>query len=192
MADWLTAREAAAYLKVDRTTIYRYCEQGLLNFYDLKTGGGRRFKKEDLDMLLSTTRTRTDEERAQLISAAAQLEGLVFPKGRDQGPLFTHARTDEQWLEMSELKDWIERAIAHYREYFAGTSALLWLATELLRDRLALLYRKTSDEQMTREQRERMLAVGLFWDGEAWVPNLPKTTIHVPSPQRTGRLPTRS
>jgi excisionase family DNA binding protein len=190
--DWLTARDAAAYLKVDRTTIYRYCEQGLLNFYELKTGGGRRFKKEDLDMLLSTTRTRTDEERAHLVSAAAQLEVLVFPKGRDQGPLFTHVRTDEQWLEMRDLKDLIERAIVHDREYFAGTSALLWLATGLLKDRLALLYRNTSGEQMTREQRERMLAAGLFWDGRAWVPNLPKTTIRVPSPQRAGRLPTRS
>ncbi len=191
VSNWLTARDAAAYLKVDRTTIYRYCEQGLLKFYDLKTGGGRRFKKEDLDMLLSTTRTRTDEERAQLVSAANQLEALVFPKGRDHGPLFTHARTDEQWLEMGDLKDLIERAIAHDREYFAGTSALLWLATGLLRDRLALLYRQTPGEQMTRAQRERMLAAGLFWDGQAWVSNLPKTTTRVPSPQRAARLPSR-
>ncbi len=133
MPDWLTAREAAAYLKVDRTTIYRYCGQGLLAFYDLKTGGGRRFRRQDLDALLSSA--RTDEERAQLTAAAARLENLVFPKGREHGPLFSHARTDELWLEMRELKDRIERAIAIDREYFAGTSALLWLADGLLKER---------------------------------------------------------
>jgi len=179
--DWLTAREAAAYLKVDRTTIYRYCEQGLLPYYDLKTGGGRRFKRQDLDTLLSST--RTDEERAHLIAAAAQLEALVFPKGRENGPLFSHTRTDEQWLQMSELKDRIERAIVLDREYFAGTSALLWLAAGLLKDRLAWLYRATPQDQMTRKQRERMLAAGLFWDGGSWVPDLPQTTVRVPPPR---------
>jgi excisionase family DNA binding protein len=52
MPDWLTVREAALYLKVDRTTIYRYCDLGLLPFFELKTGRGRRFKREDLDALL--------------------------------------------------------------------------------------------------------------------------------------------
>lgn len=182
MPDWLTVREAAAYLKVDRTTIYRYCEQRLLPYYDLKTGGGRRFKRQDLDTLLSAT--RTDAERDQLTVAAAQLEALVFPKGRENGPLFSHDRTDTQWLEMAELKDRIERAIARDREYFAGTSALLWLAAGLLRDRLAEQFRATPDDHMTREQRKRMLDAGLFWDGQAWVQNLPETTIRVPGPHR--------
>jgi len=65
--DWLTAREAAAYLKVDRTTIYRYCDSGLLPYFDLKTKGGRRFKREDLDALLEpggkTDGTRTTRTR---------------------------------------------------------------------------------------------------------------------------------
>ena len=58
--DWLTVNEAAAYLKVERSTIYRYCELGLLPFFELKTGGGRRFKREDLDALLEPGGKQTD------------------------------------------------------------------------------------------------------------------------------------
>ena len=54
--DWLTAAEAGAYLKVDRRTIYRYCDAGILPYFELKSGGGRRFKREDLDALLEAPR----------------------------------------------------------------------------------------------------------------------------------------
>lgn len=50
--EWLTPGEAAKYLKVDRTTIYRWCDAGLVRFYALRSGRGRRFKREDLDALL--------------------------------------------------------------------------------------------------------------------------------------------
>jgi len=50
--DWMTVREASLYLKVDRTTIYRYCDMRLLPYYEMKSGRGRRFKREDLDALL--------------------------------------------------------------------------------------------------------------------------------------------
>jgi excisionase family DNA binding protein len=50
--DWLTVKEAAEYLKVGRKSIYRFCDSGLLPYYELKSGGGRRFKREDLDALL--------------------------------------------------------------------------------------------------------------------------------------------
>ena len=50
--EWLTVTEAAAYLRVHRTTIYAYCDRGLLPFYELRGGGGRRFRPEDLDALL--------------------------------------------------------------------------------------------------------------------------------------------
>ena len=52
MPDWLTIPQAAAYLSVTRNTIYRYCDLGLLPYYELRTGRGRRFKREDLDALL--------------------------------------------------------------------------------------------------------------------------------------------
>ena len=53
MADeWLTLPEAAAYLKVSKPTIYRFCSQGCLPFYKLAGTGQRRFRRSDLDGLL--------------------------------------------------------------------------------------------------------------------------------------------
>ena len=51
MPEWLTVKEAAAYLRVSRATIFNYCSSGRLPFFNLD-GGGRRFKREDLDALL--------------------------------------------------------------------------------------------------------------------------------------------
>lgn len=53
MPEWMTISEAAAYLKVDRKTIYRWCDAGRLKFYALESGSGRRFRREDLDRLLA-------------------------------------------------------------------------------------------------------------------------------------------
>jgi excisionase family DNA binding protein len=50
--EWFTPAEAARYLRVTRQTIYRYMEQGLLTYYVLKSGGGRRLRRSDLDALL--------------------------------------------------------------------------------------------------------------------------------------------
>ena len=50
--DWLTLEEAAAYLKVSKPTIYRFCAEGCLPFYKLAGTGQRRFKYADLDALL--------------------------------------------------------------------------------------------------------------------------------------------
>ena len=52
----------------------------------------------------------------------------------------------------------------------------------------AWLDRKIPPERMAREQRDRMHAAGLFWDGlGSWVQNLPKLTVHVPGPSRAQR-----
>jgi excisionase family DNA binding protein len=51
--DWLTAPEAAKYLRVDRTTIYRWEKAGILRSYPLPIRG-RRFKQADLDALLES------------------------------------------------------------------------------------------------------------------------------------------
>ena len=50
--EWLTLEEAAAYLKVAKPTIYRFCSEGSLPFYKLAGTGQRRFKRADLDALL--------------------------------------------------------------------------------------------------------------------------------------------
>lgn len=53
--EWMTVGEAAAYLKVDRSTLYRWVDQRLLTAYELESGGGRRYRREDLDALLKPT-----------------------------------------------------------------------------------------------------------------------------------------
>jgi excisionase family DNA binding protein len=56
MREWLTLREAAAYLKVGVSTLYRWMDEGTLRYYELESGGGRRFRREDLDALLKPGR----------------------------------------------------------------------------------------------------------------------------------------
>ena len=48
---WLSLEEAAEYLEVSTSTVYRWCEEGKLPFYKLAGTGRRRFKREDLDAL---------------------------------------------------------------------------------------------------------------------------------------------
>ena len=50
--EWFTPAEAAKYLRVTRQTIYNYMDQGILPYYELKSGRGRRLRKSDLDALL--------------------------------------------------------------------------------------------------------------------------------------------
>lgn len=59
----MTVNEAAAYLKVDRTTLYAYCRHGLLRFYEMPMGRGRRFRQEDLDAVLTRNADRDEEGR---------------------------------------------------------------------------------------------------------------------------------
>ena len=59
---WFTPVEAAKYLRVSRQSIYSYMAQGLLPFYVLKSGGGRRLRRADLDALLEApSETTTDD-----------------------------------------------------------------------------------------------------------------------------------
>ena len=51
--EWLTVAQACSYLKVSRRTLYRWCDEGKLRYYEMEGGGRRRFDKEDLDGLLT-------------------------------------------------------------------------------------------------------------------------------------------
>ncbi len=61
--EWLTTAEAAKYLKVSRRTLYDYCAKGLLPWYEMPMGRGRRFKREDLDKV--PTRHAAGETKAE-------------------------------------------------------------------------------------------------------------------------------
>lgn len=50
--EWYTPAEAGKYLRVSRQTIYAYMDDGLLEYFVLKTGRGRRIHKSALDALL--------------------------------------------------------------------------------------------------------------------------------------------
>jgi excisionase family DNA binding protein len=58
---WFTVTEAAAYIRVTRQTIYRYMDEGILPYYTLKSGGGRRVNRDDLDGLLEPPSETTNE-----------------------------------------------------------------------------------------------------------------------------------
>ncbi len=60
--EWFTPAEAARYLRVSRQTIYNYMEQGLLKYYEFKSGGGRRVRRADLDALLEPAPRPSSEE----------------------------------------------------------------------------------------------------------------------------------
>ncbi len=59
---WFTVAEAAAYIRVTRQTIYRYMDEGLLPYYVLKSGGGRRVNRTDLDGLLESPSESINED----------------------------------------------------------------------------------------------------------------------------------
>lgn len=60
---WLTPTEAAVYLRVTRPTIYRYMATGLLPYYELKSGGGRRLRRSDLDAVLERRHSGSEEDK---------------------------------------------------------------------------------------------------------------------------------
>ena len=52
--NWLTAKEAASYLKLSKSEIYNMCSSGEIRYY--KLGRRSRFRREDLDELLLQNR----------------------------------------------------------------------------------------------------------------------------------------
>ena len=51
--DWYTIAESAGYLRVSRRTMYKLINDGQLAAYRVGTGGHRRFRRDDLERLMS-------------------------------------------------------------------------------------------------------------------------------------------
>ncbi len=60
--EWLTVDEALAYLKVGRTTLYRWMAEDRLPYRELSSGGGRRIRRSDLDRMLLDPKARAERE----------------------------------------------------------------------------------------------------------------------------------
>jgi hypothetical protein len=67
---------------------------------------------------------------AALTSKVTRLEVVVFPQGRERGPLFAHPRTEEQWRVMGQLVGELEAE--GIPPTCPGAWALLLLARGLL------------------------------------------------------------
>jgi len=52
---WLTLKEAAAYVKLNKRTLANYVCKGLVPVH-INVAGGKRFSKDDLDRWISATK----------------------------------------------------------------------------------------------------------------------------------------
>ncbi|MCK5578243.1 MAG: helix-turn-helix domain-containing protein [Planctomycetes bacterium] len=59
--DWRSIREACEYLDVSEQTIFRWMKDGKLTYY--KVGDSTRFKKEDLDLMISKFTSDKEAEK---------------------------------------------------------------------------------------------------------------------------------
>jgi len=53
-SEWLTVEEVAQYLKVSKTTVYRWTTEGRLQKY--KAGRFNRYKKSEVDQVMESGR----------------------------------------------------------------------------------------------------------------------------------------
>ena len=65
--EWYTIDESAGYLRVSRRTVYQHINDGQLAAYRVGTGGHRRFRRDDLERLMSPE----DSESVDAMTAAA-------------------------------------------------------------------------------------------------------------------------
>jgi excisionase family DNA binding protein len=61
---WLTVDQAATYLQVSKAAVYKWVRQGLLAYYELPSGRGRRYRRDDLDRLLQRRGGEQAEDEA--------------------------------------------------------------------------------------------------------------------------------
>lgn len=62
---WMTTKEAMEYLRVSRSTLYRLVRNGKVTRYALDGTDEGRFKREELDLLLTPTKENTAEGRGR-------------------------------------------------------------------------------------------------------------------------------
>lgn len=90
-SDWLTVQEAANYLKVARSTLYRWAREGRLTFYRLGEQTVR-VRKDNLDTLAQPASARkSPQELGTPVTARSAIWKLV---GIAEGPTDLAAKHD--------------------------------------------------------------------------------------------------
>jgi len=80
LQDILTPEQAAAYLQIDRETVYRYIRDGQL--VASKLGRTYRIPKRSIDLLLWVTRTRPDISLREY--TGAEIDGFMAADTLDE------------------------------------------------------------------------------------------------------------
>jgi excisionase family DNA binding protein len=79
--EWLTTKDACAYLKVSQMTIFRWMKSGKLAHY--KIGNALRFKQEDLDALANKVQSdHSPTIRCKICGGEEMVEGRLQSTGR--------------------------------------------------------------------------------------------------------------
>lgn len=64
MPIWLTAKEAATYLKLSKSRFYQLVREGKITAYRIAGQGDSRFRQEELDELMTAVpATEAEEQR---------------------------------------------------------------------------------------------------------------------------------
>ena len=97
-SDWLTVQEAVGYLKVARSTLYRWAREGRVTLYRLGEQTVRVHKKELDTIAQPVSPDRSPRERGTPVTAHSAIWKLV---GSAEGPADLAAKHD-QYLAQTE------------------------------------------------------------------------------------------
>ena len=98
-SDWLTVQEAISYLKVARSTLYRWAREGRLTLYRLGEQTVRVRKKELDTIAQPVSPNRSPAERGTLVTAHSAIWKLV---GSTEGPADLAAKHDRYLAQTME------------------------------------------------------------------------------------------
>jgi excisionase family DNA binding protein len=84
----LTARQVADFLQVSISTVRRWSDRGMLQFYRIGSRGDRRYRREDVLRFLHESTGRSQEERTaqrELAGAGANGSPVALRKPKRAG-----------------------------------------------------------------------------------------------------------
>jgi excisionase family DNA binding protein len=98
-SDWLTMQEATSYLKIARSTLYRWAREGRLTLYRFGEQTVRVRKKELDTIAQPVSPNRSSQEQGTLVTAHSAIWKLV---GSAEGPVDLAAKHDQYLTQTGE------------------------------------------------------------------------------------------